>query len=114
MIRRGEIWWAALDPPRRSEPGVRRPVLIVQADGFNKSRIPTAIVAVVTRSLRLADAPGNVRLRRGTAGLKSASVVNVSQLVTIDRTRLVERMGRLSPLKMESVEAGLRLVLGFV
>ena len=112
MIKRGEIWWARLPEPRASEPGFRRPVLVVQADSFNASRIGTVIVAAITSNVRLAEAPGNVRLERRDSKLPRASVVNVSQLLTLDRGFLVERVGRLKPAVLGSVESGLRLALG--
>jgi mRNA interferase MazF len=92
-IRRGEIWWADLPEPRRSKSGHRRPVLVIQADSFNQSRIRTVIVAVITSSTDLADAPGNVLLRTGITGLSRDSVVNVSQLLTLDRGFLTEQVG---------------------
>ncbi len=110
-MKRGEIWWADLPEPRGSEPGYRRPVLVVQADTFNASRIGTVIVAVVSSNVRLADAPGNVRLTRRQSKLPRESVVNVSQLLTLDRSFLVERAGKLSAPTMDLVESGLRLVL---
>jgi mRNA interferase MazF len=103
-IQRGEIWWADLPEPRRSEPGFRRPVLVVQADAFNRSRIQTAIVAVITSNVELADAPGNVLL-------PAHSVVNVSQLLTLDRSFLTERAGTLPPRLQRFVDEGLRTVL---
>jgi len=111
VIRRGEIWWADLPAPRGSEPGFPRPVLVVQADSFNASRIRTVVVAAVSSNLRLAGAPGNVRLTRRRSKLPRRSVVNVSQLLTLDRAFLVERVGRLSARTMELVESGLRVVL---
>ena len=110
-MRRGEVWWAGLGDPRGSEPGFRRPLLIVQADPFNRSRIQTVIAAVITSNVRLGDAPGNVLLPVRTAGLSRASVVNVSQLVTVDRRFLVRRAGRIPPERMKAVEQGLRQVL---
>ena len=83
-MTRGEVWWASLPEPRGSGPGLRRPVVIVQADAFNRSRIRTLIVAAVTTKRNLAGMPGNVRLRRREGGLREASVVNVSQVLTID------------------------------
>src|ERR1700704_17338 len=94
-IQRGEVWGADLPEPRRSEPGYRRPVLVVQADSFNLSRIQTAIVAAITTNLELADAPGNVLLPARSAGLPRDSVVNVSQLLTLDRCFLTEHAGTL-------------------
>ena len=110
-IERGEIWWADLPEPRRSEPGYKRPVLVVQADSFNLSRIQTAIVAAITTNLELADAPGNVLLPARSVGLTRDSVVNVSQLLTLDRTFLTEHAGTLSPRLQRSVDEGLRTVL---
>jgi len=111
VIHRGEVWWAELDEPSGSEPGYRRPVLVVQNDAFNHSRISTVIVIVLTSNLRLLDAPGNVLLPARTSGLKKDSVANVSQVVTIDRTVLVTRAGRVDAAVMRNVEQGLRLVL---
>lgn len=112
MIRRGEIWWASLADPRGSEPGFRRPVLVVQADAFNRSRIATVMVATITSNLRLAEAPGNVRLGRAGSGLARDSVVNASQVLTLDRRFLTERIGALSPEVVARVDAGLQLALG--
>ena len=110
-IQRGEIWWADLPAPRRSEPGYRRPVLVVQANSFNRSRIQTILVAVVTGNLELAAAPGNVLLPARSSGLPRDSVVNVSQVLTLDRRFLSERTGTLPPLLRGAVDAGLRSVL---
>ncbi len=110
-IQRGEIWWADLPATRGSEPGYRRPVLVVQADSFNLSRIQTAIVAAITSNIGLADAPGNVLLPAGSAGLQRDSVVNVSQILTLDRSFLTEHAGTLTPRLQRSVDEGLRTVL---
>jgi mRNA interferase MazF len=110
-MRRGELWWASLQPPVGSGPGFRRPLLVVQSDEFNDSTIRTTICAVVTSNLRLAEAPGNVRLRRRAAGLLRESVVNVSQLVTVDKSVLTSRIGRVTAETLRDVEAGIRLVL---
>lgn len=109
--RRGDVWWADLPAPRGSEPGHRRPVLIVQSNLFNDSRIQTILVAVVTSNTALADAPGNVRLRPADSGLPKPSVVNVSQLLTLSREFLTERAGNLPVAAMNRVAEGLRLVL---
>lgn len=111
-MRRGEIWWADLSEPYGSEPGYRRPVLIVQSDAFNRSRIGTVVALVLTTNLKLADAPGNIALTRRGTGLTRKSIVNVSQIVTLDRRRFTDRVGRVSDTVLEQIEAGMRLVLG--
>lgn len=110
-MKRGDIWWASLHRPVGSEPGYRRPVLIIQTDAFTRSRINTVVAAVITANLRLAQAPGNVRLSRRASGLKQESVINVSQLITLDKSFLSERVGRIMPAKQREVDEGLRLVL---
>ena len=109
---RGELWWASLPAPMGSEPGFRRPVVVVSADSFNDSRINTVVVAAITSNLRLAQAPGNVSVPVKGTGLKSASVVNVSQIATLDKASLAKRIGRLNNRQMEQVDDGLRLALG--
>lgn len=110
-IQRGEIWWADLPAPRRSEHGYRGPVLVVQADSFNRSRIQTAVVAVITSNVELANAPGNVLLPARSTGLPKDSVANVSQLLTVDRSFLTEQAGSLPPRLQSLVDDGLRTVL---
>ena len=110
--RRGEVWWASLRPPRGSEPGHPRPVLVVQSNAFNDSRIQTVIVASITSNLHLADAPGNVRVKPSESGLGKTSVVNVSQMLTLGRQFLTEKVGTLPAAAMNQVGEGLRLVLG--
>ena len=111
-MQRGEIWWASLPSPKGSDPGRHRPVLIVQSDAFNASRIQTVIAAVITSNLDLDAAPGNLLLRRKDSGLTKDSVVNVSQLITVDKTYLTERVGRLPKRHTGAIDEGLRLVLG--
>ena len=111
MIQRGEIWWAILPSPTASEPGYRRPLLIIQSDDFTRSRISTVIAVVVTSNLRLADAPGNVLLPKKSSGLPKRSVANVSQLITLDKSFLTKKAGELSPQVLKDIEAGIRLVL---
>lgn len=111
-MNRGEVWWASLEPPKGSGPGYRRPVLIVQANSFNKSAISTVLVVVITSNLALAQAPGNIRISKSDSGLSKASVVNVSQVLTIDRQILTERVGTLPSRIMVRVNEGLKLVLG--
>ncbi len=108
---RGEIWWANLPDPIGSEPGYRRPVLVVQDDAFTQSRISTVIVVIISSNIQLAEAPGNVRLPRGISGLPKDSVINVSQILTVDKTFLVERIGSIPDFLQEEVDAGLRTVL---
>ena len=110
-LQRGEIWWADLPEPRLSEPGYRRPVLVVQANAFNRSQIRTTIVAAITSKLELADAPGNVLLPARSTGLVRDSVVNVSQLLTLDRSFLTEHVGTLPPHQQRWVDEGLRTIL---
>ena len=110
-MRRGELWWASLSDPSGSSPGFRRPLLIISANSFNVSRINTVVAAVVTSNLRLADAPGNIRLPKKGTGLAKPSVVNVSQIITVDKSFLTERIGRLNPRLLDEVDEGLRLVL---
>lgn len=111
-MNRGEIWWADLPVPGRSEPGYRRPVLIVQSDGFNRSQIRTVVALAITSNLRLAEAPGNVSLARRGTGLPRTSVINVSQIITLDKDYLIERVGRASDAIMRQVEENLRMLLG--
>jgi mRNA interferase MazF len=110
-VRRGDIWWADLDEPRGSEPGYHRPVVVVQADSFNRSRIATVLAVVLTSNLRLVDAPGNVLISAREAGLPRDSIANVSQLVTLDRAFLEKRVGRMPAHLMAAVDAGLKLIL---
>lgn len=112
VVQRGEIWWADLEEPHGSQPGFRRPLLVLQADSFNRSRIRTVIGAIVSSNVALLDSPGNVLVRAGTVGLPKDSVVNVAQVVTVDRDYLQAKVGRVSPRLLAKVEAGLRLVLG--
>lgn len=110
-MKRGEIWWASLPEPTGSGPGFRRPVLVVQANPFNSSRIGTLVVTSITSNLRLSAAPGNVKIAKSESGLGKPSVVNVSQVLTLDRTLLTEQVRRLSDKKMIEVDQGLRMVL---
>ncbi len=111
MISRGDIRWADLREPTGSEPGHRRPVLVVSSDRFNRSRISTVLAAAITSNLRLADAPGNVELAADESGLDRDSVVNVSQIVTIDKAALSGWAGRVDAATMRRIEAGLALAL---
>jgi len=110
-VKRGEIWWASLPEPTGSGPGLHRPVLVIQSNPFNESRIATVIVAVVTSNLALAGAPGNVRLSKSDSGLPKPSVVNVSQVLTVDRSLLTEKVRALPAAVVQKVNEGLRLAL---
>ncbi len=111
MISQGEIHWVDFGTPRGSEPGFRRPCVVVQNDAFNESAIATTVVAVLTTNLRLAEAFGNVLLRKGEAGLVRRSVVNVSQIATVDRSMLAGRIGRLGRRRLREVLAGVYSLL---
>lgn len=111
MIKRGEIWWAELPEPRGSEPGFRRPLLIVQSDAFNRSRIQTVLGVVLTSNLRLAEAPGNVLLDSRHTGLPKNCVANVSQIVNLDRDFLAAKAGEVQSKLLGQVESGLKMVL---
>jgi mRNA interferase MazF len=114
VIAQGEVWWADLGDPAGSEPGFRRPVVVVQGEAFNASSLRTVVCVALTSNTRWAEAPGNVLLSARQAGLAKPSVANVSQIVTIDRASLTERAGRLSESSLELVLAGIDVVLGRV
>ena len=111
MVNRGEIWWAELAEPIKSQPGFRRPVLVIQSDTFNKSKISTVICAVITSNLRLSEAPGNILLLARASGLSKDSVINVSQIITVDKSLLTEKIGELNQKLINKLEEGLKLVL---
>ena len=111
VVRRGEIWWASLPAPQGSGPGYRRPIAVVQSDQFNESRISTVVIAIITSNLRLAAAPGNVLLDRYESGLPRDSVLKLSQVMTVDKSFLTERVGILSVRNIAAMDAGLKLVL---
>ena len=112
MIAQGEVWWSELDEPVGSSPGYRRPVLVVQGDALNRSRIATVVCVVLTSNLKWAGAPGNVLLSARTTGLPKESVANVSQIATLDKEELRERSGRVPKAKLEAVLSGIDVVLG--
>lgn len=111
MITRGAIWWVSLPEPVGSIPGHRRPVVVIQADEFNASRINTVLVVALTSNLRLAEAPGNVLIPARVSGLPCDSVANVSQIYTLDKLLLTEEVSPLPPNLMRRVADGLRLVM---
>jgi mRNA interferase MazF len=110
VAHQGDVVWVSLPVARGSEPGGRRPAVVLQHDRFNRTKIATAIVVAVTSKLKYAELPGNVRLRKGEAGLPRASVVNVTQLATVDRALLGPRLGTLTSARMAEVWTGVRLV----
>jgi mRNA interferase MazF len=112
VISQGEIWWAELSSPTGSEPGYRRPVVVVQGDALNRSKLATAVCVPLTSNLRWADAPGNVLLPARSTNLPKDSVANVSQIVALDRTVLTERVAKLSRAKLELLLSGVDVVLG--
>lgn len=112
VISQGDVCWAELGDPVGSGPGFRRPVAVVQGDTFNASRIATTVVVPLTSNLRLGAAPGNVVLSAARTGLPKDSVANVSQLVSVDRQLLSNRVGHLKSIELDLILAGIDLVLG--
>ena len=110
-MERGDIWWADLSDPTGSEPGVRRPVVVIQDNSFNRSAMATVIIAVMTSRLDRAAAPGNVLITAKQSGLRRDSVINVSQLFTVDRSILTEKAGNVPSLILSKLDDGLRRVL---
>ncbi len=110
-MTRGEIWWANLPNPAGSEPGYRRPVLIIQSDDFNQSKINTVICLVITSNLKLADAPGNLLIKSQESNLSKDSVINVSRIITLDKSILSDCTGAIHEKTMKKVEIGVKLVL---
>ena len=110
-MRKGEIWWASVPDPVESSPGYRRPVIIIQANSFNESKICTVIVVTITSNILLADAPGNVFLSSSSTGLPKDSVANVSRVITIDKSFLTEKVDVLTQELIHELELGLRMVL---
>jgi len=112
VVSQGEVWWADLADPAGSAPGFRRPVVVIQGDAFNRSRIATVVCVVLTSNIRWAEAPGNVPLEARQTGLPKDSVANVSQVVTLDRSALTECVGKLSRARTDLILAGVDVVLG--
>ena len=111
VVERGQVWWAELGEPDGSEPGYNRPVLIVQSDAFNRSRVQTVIAVVLSTNARLVDAPGNVLLPAKATGLRKDSVVNVSQILTLNKEELQSIAGTIPKRIQDKVDAGLRWFL---
>ncbi len=111
VIKRGEIWWAELPEPTASEPGYKRPLIVIQSNDFNSSNINTVIAVIITSNILLAAAPGNILLPAAKSKLPKKSVVNVSQLITVDKSFFTEKVHTLSSRLMEQIDDGIRLVL---
>ncbi len=112
VIRNGSIYWVDFSPGKGSEPMGRRPGLVIQADALNDSRLNTVVMLAITSTLRFGDLPGNVVLKKGEANLPKRCVVNVTQFKSVDKKSLKEKIGTLSPKKMNEVYLGIHLVLG--
>ena len=112
MVSQGEIWWVDLGEPAKSEPGYKRPIVVIQSNVFNESKISTIICAVITSNIKLAEAPGNILLNSKSTGLIKDSVINVSQIITVDRSYFLEKIGSLNNRQFKKLEDGLKIVLG--
>ena len=112
VISQGDVCWADLPEPVGSGPGLRRPVIVIQGDALNRSRLATAVCVPLTSNLRWANAPGNVLLTAAMTGLPRDSVANVSQIIALDRSLLEERTGRITSAKVDLLLAGIDVVLG--
>ena len=112
VVKQGDIYWINLPEPKQSEPGFRRPCVVVQNDTFNSSAIQTTIICILTTNLRLAKAPGNVSLAKGDGNLPKPSVVNISQILTVNKTDLLpqEKIGQLPKQKVALILSGLKLI----
>ena len=111
IIKQGDIFWIYLGVPKASEPGYRHPHLVIQNNVFNASKINTVVVCALTSNIKRAKAPGNALLLKGEANLKKASVVNITQVVTVDKSDFVEKIGSLSPSKIKEIIEGLKILL---
>jgi mRNA interferase MazF len=111
-VFQGEVWWAELGEPRGSKLAFRRPIVVIQGDGLNRSRIATVVCVAMTSNLKWGAAPGNVLLSESATGLSKESVANVSQILTLDKSDLTERAGKLPKAKLELVLSGVDVVLG--
>jgi mRNA interferase MazF len=111
VISQGDVFWIDFDEPVGSEPGYRHPYVVIQNDAFNKSKISTVILCALTSNQKIANAPGNVLLRKGEANLPKSSVINISQVVTVDKSDLKEKIGQLSKKRIEEIVAGFEFLL---
>ena len=114
VIQRGDIFWVNFSPGKGSEPMGRRPGLVIQSNALNESKINTVIMLAITSTLKFGDLPGNVTLKKGEANMPTRSVVNVTQIKSVDKASLAEKVGTLSNQKMEEVNNGLKLVMDLI
>ena len=112
VIRQGDVWWADLEAPAGSNPGYKRPVVVIQSDQLNRSRIATVVCVPLTSNLKWADAPGNFRLMAKETGLPVDSVANVSQVISLDKNQLVSQVGTLTSAHLASILSGLDVIFG--
>ena len=110
-VKQGDIFWVDLGVPKGSGPGYRHPHVVIQNNVFNESKINTVVVCALTSNLKRAKAPGNVLIRKGEGNLKKDSVVNISQIITVDKSDLVERIGSLSPSRVKEIIEGVKLLI---
>ena len=110
-VKQGDIFWVILGPPRGSEPGYRHPHVVIQNNLFNQSKINTVVVCALTSNLTRAKSPGNVLLRKGEANLKKESVVNITQMITVNKSDLIEKIGSLSPARIREIKGGITLLI---
>lgn len=111
VISQGDVYWLGFGEPEGSEPGYRHPFVVIQNDAFNKSKINTAVVCALTSNLKLAAAPGNILLKKGEANLPKASVVNISQVMTVDKSDLQEKIGQLTKKRVEEIVSGFEYLI---
>lgn len=111
VISQGDVYWLDLEEPGGSEPGFRHPFVVIQNDAFNKSKINTTVVCALTSNLKLASAPGNILLNKGEANLPKSSVVNISQVMTVDKSDFKEKIGQLSKKRIEEIVVGFEFLI---
>ncbi len=111
VIEQGEIYWVELSAPRGSEPGYRHPHVVIQNNVFNHSKISTVVLCALTSNLKRASAPGNVLLKKGEANLPKKSIVNISQIITVNKSDLVKKIGKLSMKRINEILEGLLILL---
>jgi mRNA interferase MazF len=111
VIKQGDIFWVDLDEPLGSEPGYRHPCVVIQNNAFNRSHVKTVVICLLTSNLKRAESPGNILLRKGEANLPKSSVVNISQIFTLDKNKLIEKIGALSPERIHQILDGVKLLI---